>query len=323
MAEVCLPRRHVRTGTGRDNLAVPLKSHARWLVALMLLLPALQGVNYLVARLAPGVIAPNTLAALRWLFAGSIFCFLARTELWRERRVVLADWRHTLVLGALGMWICGAWVYLAGQTTSATNMALIYALSPILIALIAHFWLKEPFNWLQGCGVALALAGVLHVVLKGQWADLARVRFARGDAWIFAASVCWALFSILLKRWTTPLSATARLGPISFAGVLVLLPFVIWEAVTGPLPTFSLTGVGLAFMAALLPGYAAYLVYALLLRDLGAARVGVVLYLGPPYVAVMAWIFLGEPIHGYHVVGLALIAPGIYLVNRRVRTRRR
>jgi drug/metabolite transporter (DMT)-like permease len=31
----------------------------------------------------------------------------------------------------------------------------------------------------------------------------------------------------------------------------------------------------------------------------------------------MAWLMLGEPVHGYHAVGLALVLPGIYLVNRR------
>lgn len=289
----------------------------RTLVVLILVLPALQTSNFLISRLAPGVIAPNTLAGFRWLFAGLIFCFLARAELWRARRAVLADWRHLLILGALGMWICGAWVYLAGQTTSAANMALIYALAPILMVVIGHTWLKEPFKGWQALGVALGFAGVLHVVLKGRWGDLGQVRFSLGDGWISAAALCWALFSVLLKRWTSPLSATARLGAVSLAGVLVILPFALWEALTGPLPPVSWMGITLALAAALVPGYAAYLLYLLLLREVGAARTGVVIYLGPPYAAVLAWIVLGEPIRWYHVVGLALILPGVYLVNRR------
>lgn len=298
-------------------------SSNRGLVFLILLLPALQVVNFLVARSAPGVIAPNTLAFFRWLFAGLIFCGVAHRELWQARRTLLADWWHTLVLGALGMWICGAWVYLAAQTTDATTMALIYALSPVVIVLIAHFWLRESFNWVQACGVGLAFAGVVNVVIKGHWADLALVRFVVGDLWITGASVSWAVFSVLLKRWSSPLSGSARLGVVSLGGVLVLLPFTLWEAFTGPLPMVSVHGLALSLFAALVPGYAAYLVYLFLIRKLGAARVGVVLYLGPPYTAVLAWLVLGEPIHLYHLVGLALILPGIYLVNRRYGARRR
>ena len=52
-------------------------------------------------------------------------------------------------------------------------------------------------------------------------------------------------------------------------------------------------------------------------RELGAARVSVVLYLGPIYAAVIAWLVLGEPLKIHHLIGLALILPGIYLVNRK------
>lgn len=292
-------------------------SRARLALALILIVPALWSVNYLIARKAPGVIAPNTLAGWRWLLAGTLFCALSWRELARQRRALLADWRHMLVLGALGMWICGAWVYLGGRSTSATNIALIYALAPVMIAVVSRLWLKEPFNAVQGLGVGLALAGVLHVVLRGEWAALARVRWAAGDAWVLGATLSWTFFSILLKRWPSPLSDTARLGAISLAGVLVLLPFMAWEAATGPEPTVSRAGLELALAGALLPGFGAYLAYAFMLRELGAARVGVVLYLGPPYAAVMAWLVLGEPIHAHHAVGLALILPGIWLVNRR------
>ncbi|HMN20059.1 MAG TPA: DMT family transporter [Ottowia sp.] len=286
-------------------------------LALLMLVPALWAVNYLIARSAPGVIAPNMLAGQRWLLAGLLFCALTHRELWAQRRAVLADWRHALVLGTLGMWICGAWVYLAGQTTSAVNLALIYSLAPVLIVLVSRLWLKEPFSAVQSLGVALALAGVLHVVLKGEWSQLARVQWVVGDAWVLGAALSWTFFSILLKRWSSPLSESARLGTISLAGVLVILPFAAWEALTAPEPAFSTQGLLLALAGALLPGYAAYLGYSVMLRELGPARVSVVLYLGPPYGALMAWLVLGESIHVYHAVGLALILPGIYLVNRR------
>ncbi|MBS0317846.1 MAG: DMT family transporter [Proteobacteria bacterium] len=295
---------------------MPSASRKHLATALIFIVPALWSVNYLIARWAPGVIAPNLLAGERWLMAGAAFCVIYRSELWAQRRAVLADWRHMLVLGALGMWICGAWVYLGGQTTSATNIALIYSLSPVMIVVVSRLWLKESFSLLQGCGVALALAGVVHVVLKGEWTALARVHWAIGDAWILAATLSWTFFSILLKRWTTPLSDGARLAAISLAGVLVILPFAAWEAATAPGPAFSRAGFELALAGAVLPGYAAYLAYSWMLRELGAARVSVVLYLGPLYAAVMAWLVLGEPIHAYHAVGLALVLPGIYLVNR-------
>jgi drug/metabolite transporter (DMT)-like permease len=292
-------------------------SRHRLAIALIFISPALWSVNYMVARSAPGVIEPHALALLRWLMASVLFALGARAELWAHRHQIAADWKHFVVLGALGMWICGAWVYIGGRTTGAVNIALIYSMSPVLIAAFSALWLKERFSAWQACGVALAFSGVLHVVLKGQWGALAAVQFVPGDGWILAATLSWTAYSLLLKKWHSPLGPSARLAVISFTGVLVLLPFALWEALHNPLPVLTLHGFGLALAAAVLPGYGSYLAYSVMQRELGAARVSAMLYLGPIYAAVLAWLVLGESLQGYHAWGMALVLPGIYLVTRR------
>jgi drug/metabolite transporter (DMT)-like permease len=298
---------------------MPPASRHRLAVALIFITPAFWGVNYLVARAAPGVIEPHLLALLRWAMAGLLFAVPAWPELRRHRIHIAAEWRRTLVLGALGMWICGAWVYIGGKTTAAVNIALIYALSPVLIALVSAVWLKERFSRLQALGVVLALAGVVHVILQGDWSSLAGVVLVAGDAWIFAATLSWTLYSVLLRRWQSPLSPMARLAVISAAGVLVLLPFTAWEIAQATHPVLSWNGFGLAMGAAIVPGFAAYLAYSVMQRELGAARVAVVIYLGPLYAAGLAWLVLGESLHAFHAAGMALVLAGIYLVNRAAR----
>lgn len=296
-----------------------MSPQARRQIALILIFvtPAFWGVNYLVARAAPGVIEPHLLALLRWLFAGLLFLAPTWRELLRHRDHLAADWRRYLVLGALGMWICGAWVYIGGRTTAAVNIALIYALSPVLITLLSAWWLKERFGRLQVAGVALALAGVVHVILKGQWSSLAGVAFVPGDAWIFGATLSWTLYSVLLKRWPSPLSPMARLAAISAGGVAVLLPFAAWEITQATQhPPLTPTGLGLALLAGGVPGFAAYLAYSVMQSELGAARVAVVIYLGPLYAAGLAWLVLGEPLYAFHAAGMALVLAGIYLVTR-------
>lgn len=289
----------------------------RFALALLFIAPALWSVNYLVARRAPGVIEPHLLASLRWLMAAVLFSLGNWGELRRNRVQILQDWKHYVVLGALGMWICGAWVYIGGRTTVAVNIALIYAISPVLIVAASALWLKERISAIQLSGVLLALAGVLHVILKGQWRDLTAVQFVPGDGWVLAAAVSWAAYSLLLKKWHSPLSASARLSVISLSGIVVMLPFTIIEAMQNPLPVLTLPGLGLALAAAVVPGYGAYLAFSVMQRELGAARVSVTLYLSPIYAAVITWAVLGEPLRLHHYVGMALVLPGIYLVNRK------
>lgn len=295
-----------------------LSPHSRERLALWLLwlTPALWSVNYFVARTAPGVVEPHMLALGRWALAGSILVCLARQELWRERHGLLkAAWQY-LVLGALGMLVCGAWVYQGAQTTTAMNIALIYAASPVLVALGAVLWLGERFSGRQALGVAIALSGVFHVVVKGQWASLHQVQWVAGDGWIVLAMVAWAGFALLQKKWASPLGATARLAAICMGGVLVLLPFATWEWLQTETPPWSMHASGLVLMAGLVPGIGAYWAYGFCQKVLGASRVAASLYLGPLYGGLTAWLVLNEALGWHHLMGGLLILPGIYLASR-------
>lgn len=294
------------------------ESRHRLALALIWITPAFWAVNYIVARAAPGVIAPHLLALGRWALAGVLLVFMARAELWRERHSILAVWHEYVVLGTLGMLICGAWVYLGAQTTGAMNIALIYSASPVLIAMGAVAWLGERFAPRQVLGVVVALAGVMHVIVKGQWLALANLQWVAGDGWIVLAMVSWALYALLQKKWPSALSSTARLAATCIGGVLVLLPFAVWEAGLVSTPAWSWKATRLCVIAALVPGVGAYWIYGWSQKLLGASRVAVTLYLGPLYAAVVAWGVLNEPLGWHHLVGSALILPGVFLVTRPV-----
>lgn len=291
----------------------------RQALVLLWLVPALWAVNYIVARKAPGVIGPYMLALGRWGLAALILVLLTRTELWQQREAIIRAWRQYLVLGFLGMLVCGAWVYEGARSTGAMNIALIYSASPVLISLGAMWWLGEGFGNRQKLGVLLALTGVVHVVVKGQWTALADVQFVPGDAWILAAMVSWAGYALLQKKWPSPLSATARLAAICLGGTLVLLPPAIWEATRPGADVLGAYAVLLIVVAALVPGVGAYWIYGWAQKILGASRVAVALYLGPLYAAFAAWGLLGEPPGWHHAVGALMILPGVFLVTRAVK----
>ena len=166
----------------------PTQGERRLALALLFIAPALWSVNYLVARWAPGVIAPHALALFRWIVAAALLGAFCWRELAAKRSHIGREVPQLLVLGALGMWVCGAFVYIGARSTSAVNIGLIYAAAPVLIAIASAFWLHERVGALQGLGVALALAGVLHVLVRGDWAALAQLRINPGDAWVTAVS---------------------------------------------------------------------------------------------------------------------------------------
>jgi drug/metabolite transporter (DMT)-like permease len=297
------------------------KSRHRLALALLWITPALWSSNYVIARAADQVISPHMLALGRWSFALALML----PWVWRDVSGKFALWRHEwrqmLLLGALGMWICGAFVYIAAQTTSATNIGLIYAAAPVGIAVASRWLLHETTSAAQRVALALALFGVLFVIAKGDPFNLLQVRFARGDLWIASAAVSWVGYSVLLQRWPSVLGAAQRLACITAGGVLVLLPFTALEALLSATPALSSQGLLLIGLAGLLPGFLSYQAYALMVDELGATRASVVMYLAPIYAALLAWWFLGEAPQWFHAAGAALILPSIHLATRGGRRR--
>lgn len=294
----------------RLDAQVRLAQSAIWLI------PLLWSVNYFVARRAPGVVEPYTLACIRWGVAGLLLSWHARAELRREWRHLAAVWPQYAVLGFFGMVVCGAWVYIGAQSTGAVNISLIYSASPVLIAVGSVLWLQERMRTSQVLGVLLALAGVLHVIVKGEWGALGQVRFVVGDLWILAAMVAWALYALLQKMWSSPLGPTARLAVICWGALPVLLAGTAWEMTQPATPALTLKAWELGLAAALLPGVLAYWIYGWSQKVLGASKVAVTLYLGPLYGALVAWLVLDERLGWHHLLAAALILPGVYLVSR-------
>ena len=158
------------------------------------------------------------------------------------------------------------------------------------------------------------MAGVVHVVVKGEWSQLSQVQWVAGDLWIVAASIAWAAYALLQKRWSTVLGSTAQLAAICLGGVVVLLPFSIWELCQPETPALGAAAWGLMALVALFPGVGAYWIYGWTQKILGASRVAVTLYLGPVYAALVAWLLLNEPLGWHHVGGAVLILSGVALV---------
>ena len=293
-----------------------MKKPAPWAPVLLWVVPALWSSNYLIARASHGVIAPHALAMGRWALALALMLPFVGAALWRQRKAVRQEWRHLLVLGALGMWVCGAFVYQAGHSTSATNIALLYAVTPVAITAVSLRLLDERMALTQRVGVVFALSGVVFVIAKGDIDNLLAVRLAVGDAWALVAAACWVAYSVLLKRWPSDLNPATRLAAIVAGGLVVLAPFTLAEALWVERNPFSAQALGLVVAGAVLPGVLSYTAYSYLQRELGASRTALLLYLAPVYGALGAWALLGEPPGWYHAPGAALILPSIWLATR-------
>lgn len=289
----------------------------RLALILFFVVPAALVSNMIAARWIAGSIPPVATAFWRWALTLIFLLPFAASAMWRGREEIRREWRTYLLLGFLGMGVCGAPTYIAGVTTTATNAGLIYAACPVLIVLFARFGYGEAIGWARVAGIALALAGAGWILLRGEPANIAHLNFVEGDLLIAAGAVSWAIYSVLLKYERTPLDPMTRLAVITAFGVAVNLPFLIGEIAFYGAPNYDLRDWTVFVFLALVPGIMSFFGYSIVVGALGAGAASLLMYLVPLYGPALAWIFLDERLALYHLVGAALLLPGLYLGTRR------
>ena len=284
--------------------------------ALLFVTPAMFATNVLVARLAADWLPPLALTFWRWFFTALLAGALAAGALRSSWPAMKREAPASLLLGAIGMTLCGAAAYLAGEHTSAVNIGLIYAGSPVVMILLAHAFLHEPLGPVRITGIVLCIAGIVAIVARGDVATLRDLAINRGDLWALAGSLGWAIYSFLLRRLKTELDVTVRFAWLCVAGAAAAAPFALGEWVAGKRFELSAASAGVLALAVLLGSYGSYVSYARLQQMAGVAFAGLAIYLVPLFSALFGWMFVGESLRSYHLAGMFLVLCGVWLAGR-------
>lgn len=278
--------------------------------------------NIIFGRGVIGDIAPFITAFLRW--AGSTvimlpFVWADRKAAWTFVRRKTALW---LLLGFLGMGVCGGLVYWALTLTTAANATLIYTTSSLFIILFQWAFQGRRIHGRELGGMAIAFIGVAVIVLRGDPEALRHLSFNLGDVCVLIAAIAFAGYSLLLRHPSVKLLPPLSLfGLIAFSGALVLAPPAAVELVTGgALPDSPGDWYKIAGMI-LFASLAAFYCFQNSVRVFGPGMAGITLYLMPPCSIVMAVIFLGERFETYHALGIVLVTGGIVLATARLKRR--
>ena len=297
--------------------APPPARDDRTAYALLFAVPLCLSVNPLVSKAFIGDIPPWGMAFWRWTLAAALIAIFAGRALWRRRAAVRAEWRSLAALGFLGVFVAGAFVYIAAQTTTATNIGLLFALSPVFVVLIGAMLYGDRLGHWQIAGVAGSLLGAVLILMRGDLAALLGLRFASGDLWILIACICWSFYTVYNMRWKSALGLWPRFLAIMLAGTLMLAPFALWEHIAARRWEPDGRNLGAIVALAVFPAVLAYSGYAFIIARLGAARAILMQYIVPVYIAAFAWLALGERLAWYHIAGAALVLGGLFLATRR------
>lgn len=222
---------------------------------------------------------------------------------------------EVLIVGAIGLTLCQGMIYTGLNYTDATTAGIIMALSPVMTMVLARFVLGESLGVWKALGALLSLIGMVAIVARGDPAALMRLQFNPGELWIVGSAFCWGLYTVLLRRSKFGIELLPMVVLLLGAGALAALPFYLWELISGERSALHLNGLlALAYVAG--PGGALmYYLYNRSVETLGAGRASMLLYLQTLFVAILAYVFLGESLHDYDLIGAAFIIAGLVLAT--------
>ena len=196
--------------------------------------------------------------------------------------------------------------------TYAANVSIIVALSPILTVILAQFFSRsnERLGKFVYIGALIAMAGVVLVVLNGTLSfHLSPV----GDLLALAAALAWAVYSILIKKYTEIYDnfiVTRRVFLWAFITAVPLM--LLTDGMPDLAPLFTQPPVLISWLFLGVFGNAVcFALWTIAFQRLGVVVTNNYLYASPFVTVFVGWLLLDEPISLMSIIGAVLITAGV------------
>jgi drug/metabolite transporter (DMT)-like permease len=288
------------------------------LYAAMALMTVLWSMNYYAAKVVTAELWPFAAAGLRSVF-GALAIGLYYFVVHRDSRETGGAWQtlRFMGLGTIGVSL-NQYFFMEGMSrTSVAHGALIIALTPAIVLVLAVLAGQEHITRWKVAGLVLATSGIACLQLG---ADKSKAATLVGDLIVFGASTSFATYTVLSKRLAANAQVRASgmtVVTYGFIGsALLFMPGLIWALPRLPLASIGVSAwMGLAYMS-IATSAICYAIYYQALEALPASRVSALSYLQPLLAITTAIPLLGEPITKMLVAGGALILAGVVLAER-------
>lgn len=280
--------------------------------AMLVVVMILWSGNSMIGRAVRSDIPPLTLAFGRWALASVLLLPFAVRPVRQDWPVIRQHWLILLVFGLIGISLFNSLLYTGLHHSTASNALLIQAGVPGFVMLFNRTLFGVRARWVQMIAAILAMIGVAVIVFRGDLATAGQMAFGKGDLILVGSAAVWALYTVMMRK--QPAVSPITFVAVTFGiGVVTLAPFALAEWLHGLRVHWTLGVVGAYGYVAILSSLAAYFLFNAASLRTGPVIAGQAITLLPLFGAVVSALILGEQLHFYHAVGMALIFVGIVL----------
>ena len=201
--------------------------------------------------------------------------------------------------------------------TYAANVSILVALAPILTVILAQLFSRsgERLGKYVYIGAVIAIVGVVLVVLNGQ---LTFHLNPLGDLIALGAAFMWALYSILIKKYTEQYDNFLVTRRVMLWAFLTSVPLMlVTDGMPDLRPLFTTPRILLSWLFLGVFGNAVcFAIWNVAFKRLGVVITNNYLYASPFVTVVVGWLLLGEKISWMSILGAVLITLGVIFANK-------
>ncbi|EJG1818493.1 DMT family transporter [Vibrio parahaemolyticus] len=273
------------------------------------------GGNSIVNKMAASTIEPSAMSFYRWFVAMVLLTPFCLPAVIKQRHVIRPYLTKLAFLALLGMVLNQSLGYYAGLTTTASNMALITSLVPLISVFLSVPLLGKSVSMLSIVGGVISLGGLAFMLGHGDVTYFLHQDMTQGDSLMLLAALVYAAYCVLLKRWKMPFNSLTLVYMQGFFSVIMLTP--LWLSSEQLLP--SQEALPLIAYAGIAASIFAPLMWVKAIDLIGADSSAMFMNLMPVISVALASTLLGEEIHVYHIIGGLMVISGVILSQIKVR----
>ncbi|HRD57957.1 MAG TPA: DMT family transporter [Ferruginibacter sp.] len=204
--------------------------------------------------------------------------------------------------------------------TYSIHASLLMLTTPILITILAAWFLKEKLNALKIAGLLLGIGGAV-ILIAGRTGSSNALDVLLGDVLVIINAVAYTFYFILVKPLMQIYNAMGIIRIVFTIGFFMMLPFCWTEFEATNFSNFT-TNAWLALACIAVCGtFLAYAFNIYGIKILGASIAGAYIYSQVVFASVIAAVFMGEEITVVKLVAGGCIMLGVYLSNRPTKTK--
>lgn len=269
--------------------------------------------NVVVSKMASHNISPVAITFYRLVLALVVMSTFVLIPVWKNRHTIKLYWKQLALGGFLSVSLFQFLSYQAAATTTATNMAIVTALIPLLTMILSSLILKDKISYGMLFGGALSFYGILYLLSHGSILNIWDQGVHLGDGLMLVAAFGYALYGVLLKHWKMPIPAWQSNFVQSSFAILYVLPFFIFLPVADM--QLNQTTIPLILYASIFSSILLSYLWIEGVRHLGPNRNSIFMNLLPLFTALIAVVLLGEHLQAFHYLGGGLTLIGILIAQ--------